>query len=169
MSSKSHNQPVKIGDRSRSREPRLQLAPAQISMIGNWVELAENLGIPRSLAQIYGLLFTSARPLDAQACAEILQISRSSAGQGLKTLKDLGAIRSTFEIGNRSEHYAIEPDLGVLIKNILEGRLKPAFDKFFGDVEQLADSQSGALTHFLHERIRKLQRWEDKLARLDTL
>ncbi len=145
------------------------LAPAQVAMIGKLVELADNLGVPRSLAQIYGLLFTSSRPLDAQACADILQISRSSAGQGLRTLKDLGAIRSTFELGNRSEHYAIEPDLGVLLKSILEGRLIPSFQKFFDGVETISTLPPTKMTPFLKDRIEKLHRWEKKLEKLSRL
>lgn len=138
-------------------------------MIAKMVELTDSLGIPRSLAQIYGLLFTSAQPLDAQACADLLQISRSSAGQGLKTLKDLGAIRPTFALGNRSEHYAIEPDLGVLLKSVLEGRLIPAFQKFFDGVEALSALPQDQMTPFLKDRIGKLHRWEKKLETIGKL
>ena len=131
-------------------------------MIASWVALADDLGIPRSLAQIYGLLFTASQPLDAQGCADTLQISRSSAGQGLRALKDLGAIRSTFELGSRSEHFTIEPDLGVLVKNVLEGRLIPAFERFFQRQQNLAQEHKAELNPFLQERLEKLQRWKGK-------
>lgn len=160
--------PLMDGASARPPAPA-PLDPAQVAMIGKLVELADNLGVPRSLAQIYGLLFTSSLPLDAQACADLLQISRSSAGQGLRTLKDLGAIRSTFELGNRSEHYAIEPDLGVLLKSVLEGRLIPAFQKFFNGVESIRTLPSSQMTPFLKDRIEKLHRWEKKLEKIGKL
>lgn len=52
------------------------------------------LGVPRSIGQIYGLLFASPRPLSFTDITEKLDISRGSASQGLKALRDLGAIHS---------------------------------------------------------------------------
>ena len=126
-----------------------------------WVALAEDLGLPRSIGQLYGLIFLSDRPVSAQQCAERLKMSRSSAGQGLRTLKEFGAIKSNFQLGERSEHFVIEPDLGVLITRILEGRLLPAFAAFFRRVEEL-EKASGD-NDFARERVLKLKRWEMKL------
>lgn len=139
------------------------LTAAQQAMIKNWMQLADVLGIPRSLAQIYGLLYFSEEPLSAQDCVDSLKISRSSAGQGLKTLKDVGAIRPAYEPGARRETFTIEPDLGVLVRNILEGRIVPAFHDFFARVEDLAEREPD-LPAFTRERLAKLQRWQAKLS-----
>ena len=151
---------------SKSDDQLRQPTQIQKEMIGCWVELADDLSIPRSLAQLYGLLYSSREALNAQDCAELLRMSRSSAGQGLRTLKEYGAIRSTFEFGNRSEYFTIETDLGVLLRNVLEGRLLPAFSRFFEQHQSLAQEHSQELTPFMQERLEKLQRWKHKASSL---
>ena len=124
-----------------------------------WVELTDRLGVPRSLGQLYGLLFVSDTSLSAQDCAEQLQISRSSAGQGLKQLKELGAIRADFKLGDRAERFVIEPDLGIFVTRILEGRLLPAFTEFF----KAFHKNEGFNLEISEARKEKLIRWEDKI------
>ncbi|MEM7791156.1 MAG: transcriptional regulator [Verrucomicrobiota bacterium] len=138
-----------------------ELGSAEMLMLEQWVQLADDLGIPRSVAQIYGLLFMSEQPLSAKDCVEFLKISRSSAGQGLKALKEFGAIRSALSLGERSGHYEIEPDLGVLIFGLLEGRILPALTSFFSKInsEELKLKEAA----FITERLEKLRRWEGKL------
>ena len=133
----------------------------QQACLAHWVELADRLGVPRSLGQLYGLLFMSNRPLSAQDCVEQLLISRSSAGQGLKLLKEFGAIKATFRVGDRSEHFVIEPDLGVLITKVLEGRLLPAFGAFSEAMRAESKSNEG----LSKERLEKLFRWEQKFGK----
>tara|TARA_B110001469_G_C9648889_1_gene330047 strand:- start:15894 stop:16358 length:465 start_codon:yes stop_codon:yes gene_type:complete len=124
-----------------------------------WVELADRLGVSRSLGQLYGLLFMANRPMSAQDCVEVLAISRSSAGQGLKVLREFGAIKSHFKAGDRSECFVIEPDLGVFLTKILDGRLIPAFVSFFSAMQSVR-SASGVTAS---DRFPKLDRWEEKL------
>ncbi len=132
-------------------------------MVENWVRLADSIGFPRSYAQIYGFLFISSKPVSAQDCVDMLKISRSSAGQGLKVLRDLGAIRATFDLGARREEFVIEPDLGVLIKAVLDGKLLPAFEEFFNSIESLESELDPRKHQFQLRRIEKLHRWKGKL------
>ncbi len=147
-------------------DTRSTLSQTELNMIEKWVRLADSIGFPRSYAQIYGLCFISKDPICAQDCVDLLQISRSSAGQGLRILKDFGAIRSVFLLGSRVERFSIEPDLGVFIKSFVEGKIAPAFDSFFQDMEasreQIASEKHNA---FLTSRVRKLERWRSKLRR----
>lgn len=156
-------------DISQAAPKAYRLKAANLRLIENWVELADALGIARSLAQIYGFLFVSPHPVSAQDCVEALKISRSSAGQGLKALKDAGAIRSHFELGARQESFSIEPDLGRMVAAILAGRIFPAFDTFFTrlqDTESVARSEKNP---FILGRVDKLRRWERKLKRMRLL
>lgn len=130
------------------------------ALLEPWVELAGRLGFSRSVGQIYGLLFLSEAPLSAQDCVAQLGISRSSAGQGLKSLREVGAIRTVFMTGDRSERFAIEPDLGVMVGKILDLRLMPAFAAFFVSLEQAARTADCAVSP---QRVQKLGRWRDKL------
>ena len=129
-------------------------------MLMPWVRLADQLGMSRSLGQLYGLLFLANKPLSAQDCVDALGISRSSAGQGLKALKELGAIQSEFAFGDRCERFSIEPDLGVVLSKVIEGRLVPAFARFFTEMQAVSSKSPNIQT----DRFLKLERWKSKLA-----
>lgn len=140
------------------------LAETELLLIESCVRLADSLGIPKSLAQVYALTFVSPEPISAQDCVESLKISRSSAGQALKTLKDVGAIRAEFQLGARRESFTIEPDLGNLVHGILEGRFFPAFENFFSQLDSIEENASSkGKEQFIRERINKLRRWSSKI------
>jgi len=139
------------------------LTSTELGMVKTWVELADALGLPKSLAQIYGLIFTSKKPVSAQDCVDALKISRSSAGQGLKALRDIGAIRSAFKLGARREAFVIEPDLGLVMHGMTMGRIAPAFDAFFAQTDLIEQSLHPQKDQFLMSRIQKLHRWRIKL------
>lgn len=142
---------------------RPQLNDNELLMIESWVRLANSWGAPRSVVQIYGFVFVSQQPVTAQDCVDCLKISRSSAGQGLKALKDIGAIKQSFQIGERRETYVIEPDLGNLVRGILEGRLFPAFEDFFSSLDEIEKNARRGKEPFILSRIEKLRRWSTKL------
>jgi DNA-binding transcriptional ArsR family regulator len=50
-------------------------------------------GVPKSVGQIYGLLYASPEPLSFSDIVERLDISKGSASQGLQLLRSLGAIK----------------------------------------------------------------------------
>jgi HTH-type transcriptional regulator, glycine betaine synthesis regulator len=139
------------------------LAPVELGFVESWMQLADSLGLPKSLAQMYALIFASKRPITAQDCVDALKISRSSAGQGLKSLREIGAIRPALELGARREGFVIEPDLGVLIRGILRNKIEPAFDTFFTQIEPLEKSLDPEKNKFLVNRFQKLQRWRGKI------
>ncbi len=140
-----------------------QLTPAELGFIQSWMQLADSLGLPKSLAQMYALIFASKRPVSAQDCVDALKISRSSAGQGLKVLRDMGAIRPALELGARREAFVIEPDLGVLIRGILRNKIAPAFETFFSQIAPLEKDLDPEKNKFLISRFQKLQRWRGKI------
>ena len=53
------------------------------------------LGMPRSVGEIYGLLYFSEAPLSMDQIANKLEMSLGSASQGLKTLRSLKAVRTS--------------------------------------------------------------------------
>lgn len=58
-----------------------------------FAEVVQLLGVPRSVGQIYGLLYASPEPLSFSDIVEQLDISKGSVSQGLQFLRSLGAIR----------------------------------------------------------------------------
>lgn len=66
-------------------------------IVAVFVDLVLLLGLPKSVGEIYGLLFASAEPLSFVEVEGKLGLSKGSVSQGLRTLRDLGAVR---EVGN---------------------------------------------------------------------
>ncbi|MGA2867580.1 MAG: hypothetical protein ABSF34_00270 [Verrucomicrobiota bacterium] len=88
-----------------------RLKPAEVEIIHFFVQFARALGQPRSVAEIYGVLFTSEVPLPMETLIERLNLSKGSASQGLKYLQDLGAVRSIYAAADRRTHYEAVAEL----------------------------------------------------------
>lgn len=83
----------------------------QVAVIDMFVHAVQVLGLPKSLGQIYGLLFTLRDPIPMDAISNQLGISVGSTSQGLRLLRQLGAVRTVFVIGNRREHFVAEKSM----------------------------------------------------------
>ena len=84
-----------------SKSKLIKCEPLRNAPVGNpedsilhlCVKLCAILGLPKSVGLIYGAVFVSARPIEAGDICKKLKISRGSVSQGLKFLRELGAIR----------------------------------------------------------------------------
>jgi DNA-binding transcriptional regulator GbsR (MarR family) len=90
-----------------------------------FVGLARILGLPRSLGEIYGLLFASENPLCMDEVIELLAISKGSASQGLRQLRDFGAIRTAYVPGDRRDRFVAVRELKPLISGFVSDQLQP--------------------------------------------
>src|SRR5262245_56308249 len=82
-----------------------QLNPLEAEVIALFVQMSRALGQPRSLGEIYGLLFISARPLAMDDLIERLGLSKGSASMGLRFLRNAGAIKMVYVPADRRVHY----------------------------------------------------------------
>lgn len=142
--------------------------PAELDqeIIAFWVRLGGLLGYPRSIGEIFGLIFLSENPLSADDLVERLGISRSGAGQGLKALLDIGAIKAVHPLASRKEHYQLQTDLGVLVKQLLNSRIFPRLEEIsLAHASLDAAVRAGGSPHLV-QRFDKLERWRGKSAPL---
>lgn len=129
-----------------------------------WVEVAAALGFPRSVGEIYGLIFASSEPLNADDIVDKLGISRSGVGQALKTLSDIGAIRPAHRTQSRKDHYELQTDLGVLVRLFLNSRVLPRLEELNRRRASLGDRAKKSGPAHLSARFDQLQRWHGKTA-----
>src|SRR5437867_5492588 len=108
--------------------PAARLNPLETEIIDFFVQLSRLLGQPRSLAEIYGLLFISARPLAMDDLIERLRLSKGSASQGLKFLRNVGAVKTVYVAGDRRVHYAAVAELRNLTTRFLREQIAPHLD-----------------------------------------
>jgi DNA-binding transcriptional regulator GbsR (MarR family) len=100
--------------------------------------------------------------LSADDLVERLGISRSGAGQGLKALQEIGAIRSAHQLASRKEYFRMQTDLGVLVKQLLNTRVFSQLEELAQQKQGLAEAAKAKGAAHLVQRFDKLQRWQDK-------
>ena len=113
------------GRNSRSDQGTARLEPLEAEVIELFVQLSRLLGQPPSLGEIYGLLFISARPLAMDDIIARLGLSKGSASQGLKFLRNFGAIRMIQIADDRRVHYEAVAELRNLAGRFLREKIEP--------------------------------------------
>jgi DNA-binding transcriptional regulator GbsR (MarR family) len=106
--------------RSETKENQLEL-----ESIDFFVRMMGILGLPRSVGEIYGLLYFSQAPLSMDQIVQKLGMSLGSASQGLKTLRSLKAVRTSYVAGERKDHYQAETEFRRLFSNFLKEEILP--------------------------------------------
>lgn len=121
----------------KAPKPATRLSPLETEIIDFFVQLSRLLGQPRSLAEIYGLLFISARPLAMDDLIERLQLSKGSASQGLKFLRNIGAVRMVYVAGARRVHYEAVAQLRALVTRFLRDQVLARLDGSLDRIDKM--------------------------------
>ncbi|MCW5553476.1 MAG: MarR family transcriptional regulator [Verrucomicrobiae bacterium] len=139
------------------------------AVIQRFVEITRTLGQPRSLAEIYGLLFISPRPLAMDELMERLQISKGSASQGLRYLRELGAVRPVEVPGDRRTHYEAVAELRKIAGKFLRDQIGPRLaggDAQLQRLQVMTDSVPPADRAHMRQRVEMLRSWERNVRRV---
>ena len=97
-------------------------------MISVFVQLAQAMGMQRSLGEIYGLLYATPEPLAFQDIVDRLGLSKGSVSQGLRFLRTVGAISPVVVAGDRREYFEPVVELRALVGGFLKERLNPELE-----------------------------------------
>lgn len=116
------------GARERKPEAPVPLTPLEVAVIDLFQGALRMLGLPKSIGEIYGLLFASPRPLPLDELVQRLRISKGSASQGLKVLRAVGAVKATYVAGDRRDHYAAEVELKRLAIGFIREQVEPRLE-----------------------------------------
>jgi HTH-type transcriptional regulator, glycine betaine synthesis regulator len=135
-----------------------------------FVSVALVLGFARSLGEIYGLSYISEGPVHLAEVCERLQMSKGSASQGLRTLRDLGALKPVYVMGDRRDYFEPEVKIRVLLHRLLSERLRPHMERSSASLEQVKElvERSSDLPpdvrKFRGERVALLAAWQKRIA-----
>ncbi|HWB07063.1 MAG TPA: hypothetical protein VG796_28830 [Verrucomicrobiales bacterium] len=138
------------------------LSEVEVEVIGVFVNAVKILGMPKSVGEIYGLLFIAPEPMPLDALVARLNISKGSASQGLKLLRAFGAVKLVYSPGDRRDHFAAETDLKKLAAGFIREEIGPHLDSGAERLERLRELSGGVNTEqgdFFRERIGKLAHW----------
>ena len=150
---------------SARAEAEADLSGLEVEAIELFINFLRLIGLPKSVGEIYGLLFVAPKPMAMDQIMERLEISLGAASQGLKLLRSFGAVRVVYERGDRRDHYVADLELSrfatAFIKDELQPRMDMAAERIKRMEEALADLPPKQ-RRATEERIERLKHWLDK-------
>lgn len=153
--------------RGEGRAPEVVAFESQV--VDFFVSAAEMLGVPKSVAAIYGVLFASPLPLSFATISARLDLSKGSISQGLRALREIGAVKEVSTPADRAELFTPDTEMRKLIAHFLETRVQQQLDsgkRRIAAFEAPLESFSPAEQKVLKARLHKLQRWHDRTRKL---
>jgi DNA-binding transcriptional regulator GbsR (MarR family) len=133
-------------------KPVVALARTRLEMIEACGRICQVFGLPRSLGQIYGLLYLAPDPLSLDEIADLLGISKASASTGTRQLSAWGGIRQVWVPGVRRDHFTVEPELSNLLRSGYTDFIKPRLLSSQKRLERLTESLDHDLSEGLMSR-----------------
>lgn len=148
---------------------RRQMTDLECEVVELFVHLAGMLKLPRSVGEIYGLLYISPAPMAMDELMSRLDISKGSTSQGLKLLRGIGAVKATYVPGDRRDHYQAETELRDLVAGFIREQVQPELkmgvqriEKIRACYEAMPNNQREKL---LSGRVVKLEAWHSRISR----
>lgn len=141
------------------------LSAIEVHTIDLFVRIAHLFGIPRSIAEIYGLLFASPQPVPTDYVRTKLKMSSGSASQGLRVLRNVGAVHMTYVAGDRRDFFVAETALRKIVAGILREQLASQIsnhDERVARLGELLDELPETQRSLFENRVRILQGWRSQ-------
>lgn len=138
-------------------------------MVTFFVDAADLLGVPKSVAAIYGVIFASVTPLSFSEITARLNLSGGSVSQGIKLLREMGAIKAVPPEGEGEsrgrDRFVPDLELRQLMRRFIEQRLEAQLDRGDRNLENLATTASAYAPDnhdLIAQRLSKLRRWHSR-------
>lgn len=157
---------------STTASPELSgtLSPWEAATVELFVRTANLIGLPRSIGEIYGILYCAERPLAFDDLVVRLGISRGSVSQGLKLLRQLGAVQVQYVPGNRRDHYVPELSMKRLVRGFMRDQVDPHLESGESRLEQIErlieDEADAERRKLAEQRLGTLRSWQSRMRKL---
>lgn len=142
-----------------------RLSELEVEAIEMFINFLKIIGLPKSVGEIYGLLFVASHPLAMDEIMARLGLSLGAASQGLKLLRSFGAVRVVYERGDRRDHYVADLELSRFATVFIKEELQPRVETARQRIQRMEDSLSELPPEerrTTEERIERLKHWLDK-------
>ncbi len=137
-------------------------AALEREVIEIFVRMAALLGLPRSVGELYGALYIAPRPMHMDELRARLGLSKGAVSQGLRLLRNFGAVRTVYLPGERRDHYAAETELRKLVGGFLREQVQPHLRsgaERLEVIERMIQDIPDADRAHCAERVRRLGNW----------
>lgn len=94
------------------------------SFILHFGEMGSNWGINRTVGQVYGLLYISNKPLNAEQICDALNFSRSNVSVAIKELQAWKLVKMNHQPNDRRDYFSALDDDIEIIRNLIEQKHK---------------------------------------------
>lgn len=144
-----------------------------------FAEVVQFMGVPKSVGQIYGILYATPAPLSFSDIVERLEISKGSASQGLQFLRSLGAVHQLppgkvapatggqpAARAQMREYYEPELSLRKLVSGILREKVAPlatSGSRQMTRIKELAEACDRNQRSFYMGRANQLLTWRNRI------
>ncbi len=137
----------------------------QVQTIELFVRAADLLGIPKSVGQVYGLLFATAEPLPLDGIMTRLGISKGSTSQALQFLRRVHAVKPVFVPGDRRDHFEPELEIKRVVTGFMRDQVQPHLES--GDLRlQAIQAGNGGIPAEVKQRLKRLGGWRKRADQL---
>ncbi len=147
-----------MGDQDTSDQ---RLSRAEQEVILFFSDGVRVLGLPKSIGEIYGVLYISRSALSLDDLVDLLGISKGSASQGLKFLRNLGAVHKIEQ--DRKSYYEPELNLKSLVGGFIKEEIVPHLtsgEQKLSQIKELLDEEvGGSNDDFYQARFEKMESW----------
>lgn len=124
------------------------------------------LGLPKSVGEIYGVLYCAREPMTMVDIINHLGISKGSASQGLKMLRTLGAVYDVSNPDDRKTYFKADMELKQIVGGFIREEIRPHLKSGKEKLQTLSQEVDGIedpeLKAFYDERVTRLERWSSK-------
>jgi DNA-binding transcriptional regulator GbsR (MarR family) len=145
------------------------LSELEKEVIDIFVRIAGVLSLPRSVGELYGVLFVSPKPLCIDDLMRKLKISKGSTSQGLKILRSFGAVNPVYVAGDRRDFFTAEAGLRKIVTGFVNEQIRPHLDSGktrMTRIENLLTDEAPEQKEFIAERIERLKGWQKRASAL---
>ena len=112
-----------------------QLEKAQDKFLGSIGKLCGSFGLNAFVAQLYGILYLSDKPLSLDDITDRLKASKGNVSLNIRELEKWGAVRNVWVKGSRKDYYEAELD----IKKVFSKKVKTSLEKRIAEVSGMID------------------------------
>lgn len=141
------------------------LEELELEAIELFINFLRLIGLPKSVGEIYGLLFVAPKPMAMDEIMERLGISLGAASQGLKLLRSFGAVRVVYERGDRRDHYVADLELSRFATAFIKDELQPRMDMAAERIKRMEVALAELPPkdrRATYQRIERLRHWLEK-------
>lgn len=149
------------------------LSALERESIEYFISFVQLLGMPKSVGEIYGLLFVANAAMPMDGVISRLQISKGSASSGLALLRELGVVQRVYVGGDRRDFYETDLNVARFADVFFRQRLQPRLENGAQRLERMEEFARAQVDERKPEseqdldvkalaRIRALRSWQRK-------